>query len=329
MENKIHNILDKINQLVIKKKLYFKYDSYKLAPGITNIVNTCFHNSAIQLLYRMSDLVAYLIRNDIRMEYSLDNNMNAVIELLTLMVKKSDNLANNVINDNELDMVQNYICKFIPNYKKNDQGDALELLKYILNALCCTNYNTQKKHNDLDPRVSFAYKHTNYMCLTNDCDTKNYKLWDQVENYYNSALLLSMNPTNLNYSIEKRLENFTKFKKSSPTPSKIDLDFGNYIIFDIEQYQMGTNINFKKIKHKIPLENFIIVNSKKYELIGITYYQGSGSVGHYYAYIKYNNKWYEYNDSYRSAPKDDYDKNYLVNDDPNGSQPSGLLYIKI
>ena len=39
----------------------------------------------------------------------------------------------------------------------------------------------------------------------------------------------------------------------------------------------------------------------KYNLIGIGNHSGSIDFGHYYAYIKINNSWYEFNDSFTSS----------------------------
>ena len=105
---------------------------YKIPPGIQNFGNTCFHNSTMQLLYRIKELSKFIIHPKINAQYK--DNMVPFIDLLKIMNDKSNNNSNQVISS-ESDLVTGKICPMIKGYTKGTQQDAVELLLKILENL--------------------------------------------------------------------------------------------------------------------------------------------------------------------------------------------------
>lgn len=114
----IHNILSNID-IILKRKnnidqimnysrhykyklITYKYDNM-IPPGITNIGNSCFHNSIIQLFYRIYELRDFLISNKIKNQYS-DNStvIHGFINLLNLMYDLRKDNTGQIITDQKL-----------------------------------------------------------------------------------------------------------------------------------------------------------------------------------------------------------------------------------
>jgi len=106
-------------------------------------------------------------------------------------------------------------------------------------------------------------------------------------------------------------------KKTNYIPNK-------YLIIQLRVFSREGTITKKK-GHNIKLANnndeFIfkykengVQKEKTYELVGTVNHEGTLTVGHYWAYIKYNNQWYEYNDTRRDKidRPTDYRKAYLA-----------------
>lgn len=81
--------------------------------------------------------------------------------------------------------------------------------------------------------------------------------------------------------------------------------FPRNLIFHLQRFQF-TGITFKKLDEKVdfPLNLFklsefshISTTPLDYELHAICHHSGSRNGGHYWAYVKYSNKWFKLNDS--------------------------------
>jgi hypothetical protein len=125
--NSIQNRNGHINQLL---QLTQKSDVAlnKLAPGIRNHGLTCFHNSAIQMLFRITELKNNLISQNSLTRFNGTDVYN-ILKLLKKMNDESDSfnkIKDNPINEKEL--ILTGICPFI----KTDMPSEQERLKQSL-----------------------------------------------------------------------------------------------------------------------------------------------------------------------------------------------------
>lgn len=89
-------------------------DHNKIPPGIKNFGNTCFHNSAIQLLYRVEELRDFVIDDNIAKQYT-NKNILQIINLLREMNGRANNF--NIVKDMPIgnrDVIKNFTCPIMP-----------------------------------------------------------------------------------------------------------------------------------------------------------------------------------------------------------------------
>jgi len=87
----IDQIMDDIN-LQKYKLISYNYDNM-IPPGIDNQGNTCFHNSVMQLIYRIQELRNFLINDTIKGQYNDHSAIHGFVKLLKLMY---DSRKNNI-----------------------------------------------------------------------------------------------------------------------------------------------------------------------------------------------------------------------------------------
>ena len=119
MNNSLINILDLINKKQhlnqIVKIINNRLDStFQLAPGLQNVGNTCFHDSAIQMFYRITELTSFLISN--KEKYATESYFYNFIILLEIMKSRASILQNNYSLSTQQDKKKN---KTGTNYKFN------------------------------------------------------------------------------------------------------------------------------------------------------------------------------------------------------------------
>ncbi len=147
----------------------------KIPPGIINYGNTCFHNSAIQLLYRIEELRDFIINQNIINQYN-NVEIKKIIELFAIMKSHSkDSISFDYINENEL--ILNHTCYILPeiqkyykkynnrNYRQQDVEEFINIILVKLNLDCAIPmndwnfiYNKDKLCNDKINRFNFNKK---------------------------------------------------------------------------------------------------------------------------------------------------------------------------
>ena len=159
----IKGYLSNINKEINKNNPKKNSGKYNMAPGIINFGNTCFHNAAAQLFYRVEELTSFLVHKNVMAQYKNDSYIKHFITLLKEMKNASDNINNNVITNQSLVVTQ--ICpilgplklstsgNYVSGYSAGVQADAGELLGLLLDSLTiyCTNtgnieLNVKKKN---------------------------------------------------------------------------------------------------------------------------------------------------------------------------------------
>ena len=108
---------------------------YPLPPGIYGGSNTCFHNAATQLFYRMEELIPFIINPLIKKQYIEDSHITHFIDLIKQMYNRANNNDNNSYTDYN---IMDNICTIVEDYIKKRQDDAKVLLVNIFYQLITT-----------------------------------------------------------------------------------------------------------------------------------------------------------------------------------------------
>lgn len=302
--------------------------------GITNMGNTCFLNSVIQLLSNCKLLTYYFISED----YTKDINDKNEKKFVNTYAKMMDALW----EDNCIIQPEGFyssLCSFFPEYKMKEQQDAQEVLirildllhnglSYKINTTFLLN-NSQlsqkiiKKYEMAHEYITNSYKNQysyiydlfngltiNYMKCPR-CNKKKYNF----EGFGILSLDVTENTHTLNDCFktafrEEELDFDGKWvceycnKKSNPIRKIMLWSLPKYIIIQLKRF----NMTFNKVNKYIhfPIQNLSLsdftqeLKSKqfKYNLVGICNHQGSNlNGGHYTSYCKnVNDQWYLFDD---------------------------------
>lgn len=146
MASNIIKILENINTtyekkrstiIILKNMITLKtVGPYKLAPGLANLSNTCFHNSGMQLLFRISELTDFLINPTIRKQYNPSSYIQNFINLLQLMHDNSNNsFTGNFLSRAKLFNVPVCLAGIFKKKYEGSQEDVPEFIQGILTTL--------------------------------------------------------------------------------------------------------------------------------------------------------------------------------------------------
>ena len=158
MEFNIIEILKRINvlksndeninlilKLINESPQLIKVLSYKPSPGLANIGNTCFHNSGMQLIYRITELTNFLIHPKIINQYRPTSFIINFINLLHKMHNKlnvNESPVGKYLTSTELIEVKLCLKGVFGNDYSNTQEDVQQFMQTILSNLsidCPTN----------------------------------------------------------------------------------------------------------------------------------------------------------------------------------------------
>ena len=333
-----------------------KAGQFKLSPGINNYGNTCFANSAFQLLYRIEELTNFLIIDKINNQYKPESYSIKLINDILIKLKDQQ-----YINDTKP------ICSILESYRNASasQQDSGEFIRKILDRLKiqCFKEDTDLNLNKIEDKK---------LCPTISYDDDEGKIQTRKEvkfkfpQYDPRNFIYHENPPisdikqydlNFNFLVKNKIEEIKNIKNPSDKLKNIQIKSGdkdetnnilelikrtnrinvdNQIRFD--KYTLiyldrlyidpntGTKTKYNKnfnYGEKKSGKYIINKDGKDYKLIGFTSHSGDSGGGHYIAGINYisrdgNEKWKGYSDA------SDYD----ITEDPpwNNYCPTVLLY---
>jgi hypothetical protein len=197
--------------------------------------------------------------------------------------------------------------------KERTEWDLVDLLK--------TKYVFLKFPDEKE----YITKNDTNISITNPSQTNNENgnygfsyIIEWIKYFFNNYILEMFKRKNNADNIIKK-SNYIKFRRLASLPK--------ILIISINRAILGKEFNLDQLKYKdyLDMEPFVdkdLLNnnkSTKYKLFAVNECMGhSRQSGHCYSYIKLNNKWTQFNDSYVSNEYPDYSSKYVV----------GLYYIQ-
>ena len=294
--------------------------------GLVNLGNTCYINTGIQCIIHSKHFITSFL------DY-LQDNTSFYSKPIT---KEFYNLLNSV-NSNPTSfnprLFKSAIGMKNSKYAGGSQQDSQEFLRIFLEILSteCNRIRVKPKYKELDTKNKNKYQlnydyhklftaredsfvvDSSYGQLINQFECSLCKnLTFSFEKFLDLPLLLNNKDQDLNsiisnhFSIEKIKfeskcekcgEKCYHFKSTriSKTP--------NVLIITLLRYNTRSNSKITsrvKFIEEYNISEFVdreLSGNANYSLYGVSNHTGSLNFGHYYAYIKLNSVWYEFNDS--------------------------------
>lgn len=278
--------------------------------GLLNIGNTCYANSAFQLLFTIEEL----------REYVLDDN-NWEEQLKEMCIKKG------ISNDEDIvSLIKQYfiiiLYKFLTipgdvknptcllslfknrnpnsNFNIREQNDSHEFLNILIDNLDEEFY----KLKNIIP-LETEIKKSNYSSILSDLLNIHYdikvsnskdKEFDKIKeknNFLYLHLSEDQNKENIQELINKIINNESIKADDSEFKKELKISkTSKYVMCYLTRFS-GMSKNNKPIE----ITNIIEINDKIYEVVSIISHSGSISGGHYINYSKRLGEWYLFNDS--------------------------------
>ena len=312
--------------------------------GLANLGNTCYINSCMQILSHCNNLNIILNKYNKENIYNKDENGSLFLEWkdlnnmmwcknCTIAPKRFISIIQKVSLKKNIDLFTGYA-----------QNDLPEFLLFIIDSFHDALKREVKidvfgkTKNEVDVLAKSCFN------MIKELYSKNYSEIFELFYGINVSLIMDMNNnilsckpepySTINLSIPKKnactlyecFDYFTNYeildgdnkwfneKTGLKQIVKKSMQFWNFPKILVVNINRFDNLN-KKINTLVSIDNKNINLSKyilgydkssyNYELFGICNHSGNCFGGHYYSYVKNNNKWYEFNDTIVSEIKED------------------------
>lgn len=278
--------------------------------GLLNIGNTCYANSALQLLFSIDELREYILddknwENQLK-EICIKKGISKDTEIVQLIKQYFIIILYKFLTISG--DVKNPLCIFSlfsyknpnSNFNIREQNDSHEFLNMLLDNLEEEFY----KLKNIIPLES-SIKKTEYSSILSDLlnieynikfkNTNDNSIEDITEknNFLYLHLSSDENKENIQSLINKFLNNELIDNENNEIEKEIKINKSSkYLLCYLTRF-----IGMRKNNKPVDISKIIDIDNKKYEIISIISHSGSTSGGHYINYSKRKGEWYLFNDS--------------------------------
>jgi len=263
--------------------------------GLQNIGNTCFMNSALQLLVNCTVLSKFILNNSFESE-----KINLYKQFL------SDYFKNKVITPNSVKKLVSQQNNIFSGYEQQDSHEFLVCIIDILNE----EFKKEHKHNpkqiigiNMDNLINTLFSTTITSIIY--CEETEDKSKNKV-----GETILSLPIRNLATNLTESINDFTEIEKLEGESKWFNDKDNNYydafkrlFIKTLPKYliihlkRFGFNRFSKKNNSEVIMDQKIKINNHDFELRSIVFHMGNTGGGHYISLVNKDSKWFMFNDS--------------------------------
>ena len=270
--------------------------------GLHNIGNTCFMNSALQIIIHCDILSNYMLSNNFKNrlsttyknfleEYTTSKKSISPIDLKGMMGKKFKRFVGFGQEDSH-EFLIDFLDYLEEDMKKENVSDEE---KKLISRLFDCEMKTIVKSMESNERSSHK-ENVRFLCVSIP-DKHTITLEDCLRNFISMEKLEG---DRLWETPSKKMERATKVSYITRFPK--------YLAFQVKRYNYKRGRGGNKLSTSIEVKDTwtsdMFGDGVSYDLKGFIFQTGSLSGGHYTSYCKINNKWYCFNDSSVSKIED-------------------------
>ena len=270
---------------------------YETKTGLGNMGNTCFMNSALQILTHCDELTQFML------SHNFTNKLSQVYRQYLMEY----NSSKSHFSPHKLKSTMGHQYRLFNGYSQQDSHEfMINFLDYLEEDLKKENIPDDMKEivsNLFDCRMKTIIRST---------ESKEKSTKEDPVRFLQVAI-----PNKTQITLEDCLMQFIGKEEMGEdgtglweTPSKkrekaikmnIILKFPKYLIFQVKRYSFKQGYGKKistDIKVKEKWESALFPENSFYELKGFIYQSGGLGGGHYVSYVKIQGEWFCFNDSY-------------------------------